>query len=129
MAPAAGGGAAAARRWHCRPHSVVAATYCCRIDFKIKKVLIDGKWVKLQIWDTAGQERFRTITSGACSKGRRHSPLAAAAAACNSGHSPQLEPPCPPCQPSPHSRQAPHAPACCLQPPNSLSLSSPRIPY
>lgn len=34
-----------------------------RIDFKIKKVLIDGKWVKLQIWDTAGQERFRTITS------------------------------------------------------------------
>ena len=38
----------------------------CRIDFKIKKVLIDGKWVKLQIWDTAGQERFRTITSGAC---------------------------------------------------------------
>lgn len=37
-----------------------------RIDFKIKKVLIDGKWVKLQIWDTAGQERFRTITSGAC---------------------------------------------------------------
>ena len=35
-----------------------------RIDFKIKKVLIDGKWVKLQIWDTAGQERFRTITSG-----------------------------------------------------------------
>ena len=24
----------------------------CSIDFKIKKVLIDGKWVKLQIWDT-----------------------------------------------------------------------------
>lgn len=36
----------------------------CRIDFKIKKVLLDGKSVKLQIWDTAGQERFRTITSG-----------------------------------------------------------------
>lgn len=35
----------------------------CRIDFKIKKIMIDGKWVKLQIWDTAGQERFRTITS------------------------------------------------------------------
>ena len=35
-----------------------------RIDFKLKKMLIDGKWVKLQIWDTAGQERFRTITSG-----------------------------------------------------------------
>jgi len=34
------------------------------IDFKIKKVMIDGKSAKLQIWDTAGQERFRTITSG-----------------------------------------------------------------
>lgn len=33
------------------------------IDFKIKKLLLDDKWVKLQIWDTAGQERFRTITS------------------------------------------------------------------
>jgi Ras-related protein Rab-8A len=33
------------------------------IDFKIKKILLDNKWVKLQIWDTAGQERFRTITS------------------------------------------------------------------
>ena len=36
-----------------------------RIDFKIKKILLDNKWIKLQIWDTAGQERFRTITSGA----------------------------------------------------------------
>ena len=35
-----------------------------RIDFKIKKILLDNKWIKLQIWDTAGQERFRTITSG-----------------------------------------------------------------
>ena len=35
------------------------------IDFKIKKILLDNKWIKLQIWDTAGQERFRTITSGA----------------------------------------------------------------
>ena len=34
-----------------------------RIDFKIKKVLLDGQAVKLQIWDTAGQERFRTITA------------------------------------------------------------------
>lgn len=34
-----------------------------RIDFKVKKVNIDGKTIKLQIWDTAGQERFRTITS------------------------------------------------------------------
>lgn len=44
----------------------------CRIDFKIKKVLIDGKWVKLQIWDTAGQERFRTITSGEYDGCRSH---------------------------------------------------------
>mmetsp|Transcript_420 Transcript_420/g.1153 ORF Transcript_420/g.1153 Transcript_420/m.1153 type:complete len:170 (+) Transcript_420:761-1270(+) len=29
----------------------------------MKKMLIDNKWVKLQIWDTAGQERFRTITN------------------------------------------------------------------
>lgn len=36
-----------------------------RIDFKIKKIMLDNKWIKLQIWDTAGQERFRTITSGA----------------------------------------------------------------
>ena len=35
-----------------------------RIDFKIKSIQLDNKWVKLQIWDTAGQERFRTITSG-----------------------------------------------------------------
>lgn len=33
------------------------------IDFKIKKMLVEGKVAKLQIWDTAGQERFRTITS------------------------------------------------------------------
>lgn len=33
------------------------------IDFKIKKILLESKWIKLQIWDTAGQERFRTITS------------------------------------------------------------------
>lgn len=33
------------------------------IDFKIKKLLLNDKWVKLQMWDTAGQERFRTITS------------------------------------------------------------------
>lgn len=64
------------RRWRCgglsaggalAPDTVARASAhaSCRIDFKIKKVLIDGKWVKLQIWDTAGQERFRTITSGA----------------------------------------------------------------
>jgi Ras-related protein Rab-8A len=33
------------------------------IDFKIKKIMVENKLVKLQIWDTAGQERFRTITS------------------------------------------------------------------
>lgn len=45
---------------------VAPACFCCacRIDFKIKKIFLDNKWVKLQIWDTAGQERFRTITSG-----------------------------------------------------------------
>ena len=32
------------------------------IDFKIKRISLDGKNVKLQIWDTAGQERFRVIT-------------------------------------------------------------------
>ncbi|KAH0793663.1 Ras-related protein RABD1 [Histomonas meleagridis] len=32
------------------------------VDFKIKKIELDGKSIKLQIWDTAGQERFRTIT-------------------------------------------------------------------
>lgn len=36
----------------------------CSIDFKIKKIQLDDKAVKLQIWDTAGQERFRTITQG-----------------------------------------------------------------
>jgi small GTP-binding protein len=33
------------------------------IDFKIKRVVLDGNKVKLQIWDTAGQERFRTMTT------------------------------------------------------------------
>ena len=32
------------------------------IDYKVKRVQVEGKDVKLQIWDTAGQERFRTIT-------------------------------------------------------------------
>jgi hypothetical protein len=42
----------------------ILGSFACRIDFKIKKIFLDNKWVKLQIWDTAGQERFRTITSG-----------------------------------------------------------------
>jgi Ras-related protein Rab-8A len=33
------------------------------IDFKVKKLSIDGADVRLQLWDTAGQERFRTITT------------------------------------------------------------------
>ena len=32
------------------------------LDFKIKKMNIEGKLIKLQIWDTAGQEYFRTLT-------------------------------------------------------------------
>jgi Ras-related protein Rab-1A len=32
------------------------------VDFKIRKIELEGKSIKLQIWDTAGQERFRTIT-------------------------------------------------------------------
>jgi Ras-related protein Rab-1A len=34
------------------------------VDFKIRKLDVDGKCIKLQMWDTAGQERFRTITKG-----------------------------------------------------------------
>jgi len=33
------------------------------VDFRIHKMDVRGKKVKLSIWDTAGQERFRTITS------------------------------------------------------------------
>ncbi|XP_011495864.1 PREDICTED: ras-related protein Rab-18-B [Ceratosolen solmsi marchali] len=32
------------------------------MDYKSKKITIDGNTVKLAIWDTAGQERFRTLT-------------------------------------------------------------------
>ena len=32
------------------------------VDFKIKRVEINGSQVTLNIWDTAGQERFRNIT-------------------------------------------------------------------
>jgi GTPase SAR1 family protein len=66
-----------------RLHSTHAHTLCTHrsIDFKIKKVLIDGKWVKLQIWDTAGQERFRTITSGVCACWGTFASICTAAAA------------------------------------------------
>ncbi|KAH9895940.1 ras-domain-containing protein [Cubamyces lactineus] len=33
------------------------------VDFRVHKMEVHGKKVKLSIWDTAGQERFRTITS------------------------------------------------------------------
>tara|TARA_B100000674_G_C37978072_1_gene980502 strand:+ start:6982 stop:7599 length:618 start_codon:yes stop_codon:yes gene_type:complete len=33
------------------------------VDFKVKKLELNCKSIKLQIWDTAGQERFRTINS------------------------------------------------------------------
>ncbi|XP_069490506.1 ras-related protein Rab-18-like [Ambystoma mexicanum] len=32
------------------------------VDFKVKRLIVDGNQVKLAIWDTAGQERFRTLT-------------------------------------------------------------------
>jgi Ras-related protein Rab-1A len=32
------------------------------LDFKIKTIKTDNKYIKLQIWDTGGQERFKTIT-------------------------------------------------------------------
>lgn len=32
------------------------------VDFKTKRLDVDGNTVKLAIWDTAGQERFRTLT-------------------------------------------------------------------
>ncbi|KAI0289001.1 ras-domain-containing protein [Russula brevipes] len=33
------------------------------VDFRVHKMEIKGRKVKLSIWDTAGQERFRTITA------------------------------------------------------------------
>jgi Ras-related protein Rab-18 len=33
------------------------------VDFRVHKMELKGRKVKLSIWDTAGQERFRTITS------------------------------------------------------------------
>ncbi|KAG5716948.1 Ras-related protein Rab-18 [Termitomyces sp. T112] len=33
------------------------------VDFRVHRMDVKGKKVKLSIWDTAGQERFRTITS------------------------------------------------------------------
>lgn len=33
------------------------------VDFKTKRMEVDGSNVKLAIWDTAGQERFRALTA------------------------------------------------------------------
>lgn len=40
-------------------HSMVATI---GIDFKIRHMEMDGKYIKVQVWDTAGQEKFATIT-------------------------------------------------------------------
>ena len=34
------------------------------VDFRLKKLEIDGKSVTLQLWDLAGEERFRTLMPG-----------------------------------------------------------------
>jgi len=33
------------------------------VDFRVHKLEVHGRKVKMSIWDTAGQERFRTITA------------------------------------------------------------------
>jgi len=33
------------------------------VDFRVHKMEVKGRKVKLSVWDTAGQERFRTITA------------------------------------------------------------------
>jgi len=33
------------------------------VDFRVHKMEVNGRKVKMSIWDTAGQERFRTITA------------------------------------------------------------------
>jgi len=33
------------------------------VDFKMKKITLNDRSVKLQLWDTAGQERYRTIVA------------------------------------------------------------------
>jgi len=33
------------------------------VDFRVHKMDVNGRKVKMSIWDTAGQERFRTITA------------------------------------------------------------------
>ena len=33
------------------------------VEYKSKKIIIDGNIINLQIWDTAGQERYKSITT------------------------------------------------------------------
>jgi len=40
-----------------------SATATIGVDFRVKKLSIDGKPYRLLLFDTAGQERFRTLTS------------------------------------------------------------------
>jgi small GTP-binding protein len=47
---------------HLSTIGIFCRVYSLGIDVKIKKRVVDGKLIKMQIWDTAGQERFRTIT-------------------------------------------------------------------
>lgn len=44
--------------------NIFSATPCSTvgIDFKLKTLKVDNRYIKVQIWDTAGQERFRSVT-------------------------------------------------------------------
>lgn len=57
-----GAGKTALLMRHCSNTFSASRISTIGIDFRIKKMEIDGENIMLQIWDTAGQERFRTIT-------------------------------------------------------------------
>ncbi len=46
----------------CRQRWVSIKVTDAGIDYKVKKTMVGGKLIKMEIWDTAGQERFRNIT-------------------------------------------------------------------